>query len=301
VSATLLAALLSLSPMPLQGSASEFRFPTEPIGPRTVALGGAGVASTFDAEASLNPAAAPGAHRASLHRFEGYAGYNGFVVAGAVQVVHRVTVGASLRHFDYGKIIEDDLGPGVDDLDVSENAYSLTVAYRVAAPLTVGVNLGHLTATYFGSTTVATPVSVGALFRVRDGTDVGLAVREVGPSAKNEFFATRYPLPSRVRLGVAQHLRPAGQRVTVLADAEMDLHARSNNSLQLGVEWNLYTGLALRTGYANLTNPDVEHARTGRWSAGAGINLGPAELGLAARFGGDAVGTELFFGLDAFR
>jgi hypothetical protein len=300
MSATILA-LLSLASAPVQSAGSGFRFPTEPIGPRTVALGGAGAASTFDAETALNPAAARGAHRASLHRFEGFAGYNGFVVAGAVEVVHRVTIGASVRHFDYGKIIEDDLGPGVDDLDVSENAYALTLAYQVAPAVTVGVNVGRLVASYFGSSTAATPTSIGALVRLAEGTSVGVAVREAGSSAKNDLFDTRYSLPSRVRLGVAQRLRPAGQQITVLADGELELRARSNNALQLGVEWRPETRLALRGGYANLANPDVEHARTGRWSAGVGVDLGPAELGLATRFGGDAVGTELFLGLDAFK
>ena len=83
----LTATVILLACVTLQEQAAEFRFPTEPIAPGVVSMGGAGLARAGDAEAALNPATLTGARHLSLHRFDGYAGYNGFVLAGALRLI----------------------------------------------------------------------------------------------------------------------------------------------------------------------------------------------------------------------
>lgn len=283
-----------------QSPVAEFRFPTEPIGPEAVALGSTGVASRSDAEAVLNPASLHGAHHLSLHRFDGYAGYNGFVAAGGLRVAKPLTVGVAFRHFDYGKLVEDDLGPGTEDLDANEQAFTLTTVASLPARIRVGAAVSHLIADYFGSITSATVFSLGGIVPYSQEGRVGLAIRSIGGSATNADAGTRYAVPTRLRLGASQRFRVARETFTVALDTEFGLRRHSVADLHVGAEWKPMSALALRGGYESLANPDVAGDRDGRWSAGTAFQIGPAALGIAVRFGGLEGGEELFVGLDAF-
>jgi hypothetical protein len=284
----------------VQGPLSEFRFPTEPIAPAVVALGNAGVARPSDAEAALNPASLVGAHRLSLHRYDGFAGYNGFVLAGGIHLSKPLSVGLAFRHFDYGQLIEDDLGPGTQDLDASEQAFTLTSAASLARRVRVGAAVTYLSADYFGSVTSATVLSVGGIVSYARGGQLGVAFRSLGSDATNADAATRYPVPTRIRVGAIQEFTVARRPLTLAFDTEIRPKRRADPSFHSGAEWKPLPPLAVRAGYENLANSDVAGERIGRWSAGFGVQIGPAMLGLAARFGGREGSDELFVGLDAF-
>jgi hypothetical protein len=284
----------------IQAPVSELRFPTEPIGPAVVALGNSGVASSSDAEAALNPASLAGAHRLSLHRFEGYAGYNGIVLAGGLRISKPLTLGLALRHFDYGKLIEDDLGPGTQDLDAYEQAFTLTTAASLSGRLRLGAAVTHLGADYFGSVTSATVFSFGGIISYSRRGHLGVALRSLGGQATNDDAGTRYPVPTRVRLGAAQQIELAARPLTLAFDAEIRPRRRTDPTFHGGAKWKPVPPVTLRAGYESLVNLDVPGDRIGRWSAGVGVQIGPAVLGIAARFGGTEGGDELFLGLDAF-
>jgi hypothetical protein len=285
----------------LPGQESEFRFPTDPIAPQTVALGGAGVAASSDAEAALNPAALLNAPRVGIHRFDGYAGYNGFGVAGHLGLGSRLAVGLIFRHFDYGNLVEDELASGVGDLDAREETYAIGAAAQVSPGIRVGATLSHLSADYFGSVTSADVISLGTIVSYSSRGSVGLAVRTLGGDARNNDDPTaRYPVPSRVRAGISQGFELGGHDLKLLADGQVNLRGRALPELHVGAEWRPLSRLALRAGAESVVNPDVSDSRDTRFSAGLGIQIGPADLALSSRFGGIEGANELFIGIDAF-
>ena len=296
----LLSLTVPLLVLAVQAPVSEFRFPTEPIAPAAVGLGNTGVARPSDAEAALNPASLAGAHRLSLHRYDGYAGYNGFVLAGGMQLVEPVSVGLAFRHFDYGQLIEDDLGPGTQELDASEQAFTLTTAVALGRETRLGAAVTHMSADYFGSVTSATVLSLGGILAYSSRGRLGLSVRSLGGDATNADAGTHYPVPTRLRLGAAQGFTVGGKPLTLALDTEVSPKRRAEPTFHGGAEWKPLPPLALRAGYENLANSDVAGDRIRRWSAGVGVEIGPAVLGLAARFGGEEGSDELFIGLDAF-
>lgn len=249
----------------------------------------------------MNPALLAGAPRLSLYRYQGYADYDGFVVAGHVEARDRIALGIGFRHFDYGTIIEDDLGSDVDDLGASEQAFSLMAAARVSPRLSLGASVAYLNVDYFGSVTSATVMSVGALVSYSRRGTIGVALRSIGAAARNKDFGTRYPTPSRGRVGIAQGVLLGGRILVLAADAEVRLRDQAAPNFHAGAEWTPMPFLAVRSGIESLGNPDVSNDRQMRWSAGVGITIARVELGLGARFGGENGADELFFGVDAFR
>lgn len=295
------AALLVVTTRGLLAQGTEFRFPTEPIAPQTVALGGAGVAESGDAEAVLNPASLLGSPKLGVHRFDGYAGYNGFGAAGHLRLGSRVALGLSFRHFDYGTLVEDNLGGGVDDLDAREEAYALGAAAKITAGIWVGATVAHLSADYFGSVTSANVASLGAIAAYARRGHLGLALRTLGRDATNsDDPGIRYPVPSRLRIGIAQGMNLGAHDLKLLLDGEIGLHHQTNLSLHGGAEWRPLPRLAIRAGLESAANPDVDGERDTRYSAGVGVRVGPADLALGARFGSVEGANELFIGVDAF-
>lgn len=291
---------LLLTAAVVQTPVAEFRFPTEPIGPKSVALGTTGVAAPRDAEAVLNPASLAGAPRLSLHRFDGYAGYNGFMLAGNFNPARPLVVGLAVRHFDYGKLVEDDLGAGTENLDANEQAVSLTTAAALTRRVQIGAAVSYLAEDYFGSVTSATVWSLGGIVSYARQGHIGLAVRSIGGSATNRDAGTRYPVSTRLRIGASHEFGPRARPLTLSLETEARIRRDADPTVHLGAEWKPLPPLALRGGYESLTNPDTAGDRAGRWSLGLGLQLGPATLGMAARFGATEGGEELFLGLDAF-
>lgn len=280
---------------------TEFKFPLQPISPRAVAVGGAGAAPSRDAEAALNPAALRRAPHLSLRRFEGYAGYGGFLLAGNVDLFGELTAGVSIRRFAWDRLVEDDLGPGTADLDASELAVSAGASASLARSLDVGVSFAWLAADNFGVVTSAPSFSMGAIARYNRRGSLGVAIRTMGPAARTAGGGEHYPLPTRARAGLAQGFALRGSELTVFADVESRFKGRMDPSVHIGAELRPFSALALRGGYESVANPDVAGARDERWSTGVGIRVGPLDLGLAARFGGVPDGYETFIGLDLVR
>lgn len=284
-----------------QGPAAEFRFPGSPIGPQTVALGGVAVALAADAETARNPAGLLAAPHLSVHHFEGFADYSGSVVAASLSLFNRAAIGVSVRRFGWDHVIEDDLGSGTAGLDVSETRLKLTVAALPAPALRVGVAISRMVADNLGSRTVATSLSLGAIVRYARGGTIGLVLQDAGaPAAATDVGAT-YPLPTRLRAGVAQRFELLNSAVVLALDLEQSPHGGSFTELAGGTSVELSRLLVLRAGYSNAENLDVGSGRTGRWSAGLGLVVGDLELGFAFRFGAPTGGYETFVGLDAFR
>lgn len=292
--------MLALTVLLLVQDPAEFRFPLEPLSPPTAAMGNAGAALEQDAEANLNPAGLLGAPRLSLYRYEGYDDYDGFVVASHL-VVAGVAIGMGFRHFDYGTLIEDDLGGDLGDLTASEQAYSLKAATRIARGVSLGASVAHLSEDYFGSVTSATVASLGGLVAYSRRGAFGVALRNLGASATNRDFGTRYPLPTRLRAGLSHELPLGATTLLVASDVEVPLRDRVGADVHLGMDWTPIPFLHVRSGIESLANLDVPGERWTRWAAGVGVTIGRADLGLGARFGGADGPDELFFGVDAFR
>ena len=294
------AGLVSLGHARLSAQQSEFRFPTDPIAPQTVALGGAGVAASADAEAALNPAAMLSAPRLGIHRFDGYAGYNGFSLAGHLPVGKRFAAGLIFRHFDYGTVLEDELA-GVDDLDAREESYAIGAAARITPAVRLGATLAHLSADYFGAVTSANVISVGGTLAYSRRGNLGLSLLNLGHDARNSDDPdARYPVPSRLRVGISQGFNLGDHVFRVLGDGVVGMQGHTESEFHLGLEWRPLPRLALRGGAESVPNPDITGTRDSRFTAGLGFRIGPADLALGSRFGGADGANELFIGIDAF-
>lgn len=284
----------------VQSGVAEFEFPTYPIATRSAGLGRAGVAVPQDAAADLNPAAVFGAVRVSLHRFQGYAGYAGTLLAGQVPIGPRLAVGVSLRRFGWDNVVQDDLGPGTAGLSASQTQAAMTGAIGIGNWLAAGARVSRMSADNLGIVTGATSYSFGALVRYASRGAIGLALRDAGHPARPPGGDVGYPLPTRVRVGVSQGLRVGGHVITVVADAESRRGDFLNPGLHLGLEWRPDPVLALRAGFENVPSAAVPDSRIKHVATGLGLRLGKFELGLAARSAGSGQGYELYLGLDAF-
>ena len=297
----MLAGLLPCAaPLAAQGAVGEFQFPTYPIGPQTVALGGAGVALGRDAEGGLNPASLLNAPRVSIHHFQGYADYSGNLLAASVGLYSRLAVGFSLRHFGWKDVVQDDLGPGAGSLTAGNSEYALTVASAPTPFLQVGVTASRLLTDNLGVRIAATSWSAGLIVRHSERGRAGIALRHAGAPAVNSDRSMRYPLPTRLRVGVAQGMHLKGTPVLLAVDGEVPTPEMSNWSIQAGLEWSPAPALALRGGYESAVNQNTGRYET-RWAAGLGLTLGRFEVGLTKRLGGPPGADELFVGVDVLR
>jgi len=285
----------------LQAPAGEFQFPTYPIGPQPAALGGGGSVLPLDAEASLNPATLAEAPRASLHHFEGYVGYGGTLLAGTLRLHGGHAFGVAVRRFAWDRVIEDDLGPGTADLEVSQTQVSITGAVTLRTHVRLGATVSRLIANNLGVITAGTSYSLGTLILYSALGRAGVALRNEGRGVLPEGGDVRYALPTRLRIGAAQGLSFAGRRLTLVTDFETRLRDSADPSVHFGLEYWILPVVALRSGYENAASVDSPGRREARISGGLGLRLKGLDLGLAARSGSTVLGYELFIGLDAFR
>jgi hypothetical protein len=285
----------------LQAAASEFQFPTYPIGPQRVALGGGGSVLSLDAEAGLNPAALGDGPRASLHRFAGYAGYGGTLLAGVLRAQSGHAVGVAVRRFAWDRVIEDDLGPGTADLEVSQTQVSISGAAKLTSHVRLGATLSRLIANNLGVITAGSSYSIGAIIQASWGGRLGLALRNEGRAVLPISGDVRYPLPTRLRIGAAQGVSFFGRRLTLATDFETRVRESTDPAVHIGAECWLSPVVALRSGYEDAASVDSPGRWESRLSAGLGVRLKVLDLGFAARSGGAIQGYELFLGIDAFR
>src|SRR5437660_6961888 len=188
----------------LQVQAGAFQFPTRPLAPAAMALGGTGAVRAGDASASDNPATLLTAPRATVELYQGFAGYRAAVIAGDVALGDRLAVGIDVRRYGWDHLIEDDLGPDANGLDASQIAMSGSVALRVLRVMGVGLSASRMIVDNFGVRTEATAWSTGMVVRYGPAGAVGGAVRNLGSAARTKASDLGYPLPTRLRGGVAQ-------------------------------------------------------------------------------------------------
>ena len=292
--------LLWAATLAAQTTVGEFQFPTYPLGPQIVGLGGAGAALARDAESGLNPASLLQAPRLSLHHFRGYADYSGDLLAASLGLNGRAAIGFTLRHFGWKDVIQDDLGSGTGGLTAGHSEYSVTVAAAATSFLQVGTAVSRLVTDNIGVRIAATSFSAGAIVHYSGAGHVGVALRHAGGGATNADGSTRYPLPTRVRFGVAQGIRVLASPIMLAADAEVPPRTPHEWTISAGLEWLPSPAVALRAGHESSMNQNTGLRET-RWAAGIGLTLGRFDVGLATRFGGPPGAEELFVGVDALR
>jgi hypothetical protein len=271
-------------------------FPTHPLGPSVVALGGAGAGWSPDAAGSLNPATLFLAPRVSVYHYEGFADYGGDFAAGSVPIRRRFAVGASLRRLGWDHIIEDDLGVPTDGLRTGDAQYTLTLAAALAPRLHLGVAASRLISDNLGVRISATSWSLGALVSYASAGWAGVALLHAGATVRTSTGET-YSLPTVVRLGVHQQVM---RRVNVVMDGVVPPGDTDAWTAHAGVEWRAPVWVVLRAGIESLASAgSVEHDT--RLASGLGLVVGPIEVSLTTRFGGVAGSQEWFVGLDALR
>jgi len=266
-----------------QGStqAPAFDFPDSPLSPRVISMGGAGVAIQGDPEQSLNPGVRDSKFRASLAQFTGFGGYNGLALALGGPIGSRLSFGASVRHFDYGDIIEDDVGPGLDGLGASEDALGLQLAV-VLLPnlLEVGVRSTHQSATYFDATVSANELEVGFATRPWKDTRFGVVLLNLGGPARGED-GQEFPLRRGWRAGGTWVKEAERLSVAVAADYEQR-RMPDIGLIHAGAELG-YRGIFFaRTGIEQ-HEVDLEGNTRVRWTVGSGIRLGRFGVSIAVR------------------
>ena len=292
--------LLWAATLAAQTTVGEFQFPTYPLGPQIVGLGGAGAALARDAESGLNPASLLQAPRLSLHHFRGYADYSGDLLAASLGLNGRVALGFTLRHFGWKDVIQDDLGSGTSGLTAGNSEYSLKVAGAPTAFLQVGTAVSRLVTDNIGVRTAATSFSAGAIVHYSGAGHVGVALRHAGGGATNADGSARYSLPTRLRFGLAQGIRVLRSPVLLAADAEVPPRAPHTWMITVGLEWLPSPAVAFRAGHESSVNQNTG-LRESRWATGIGLTLGRFDVGLATRFGGPPGAGEFFVGVDALR
>jgi hypothetical protein len=273
----------------------ELQFPTYALAPPVVALGGAGAAWSHDAAASANPALLFSAARVSVYHYEGFADYGGDLAAASVRVWGRLALGVSVRRFGWDRVIEDDVGVPTEDLKTGDAQYALTMAVSPTASLQLGATAARLISENLGVRTSAASWSLGAVMAYARSGGVCFALVHAGPAARGTG-AIEYPLPTRLRAGIAQRLGA----FTLLADVEWPPHETRAWTAHAGVEWRAPAVLVPRTGLQSLASPGAVE-RDMRLAGGLGLVIGPLEVSLTTRFGGVAGSQEWFVGLDALR
>ena len=293
-----LASVLALwaAPVAAQELGRNLEFPTYPLGPPVVALGGAGTAWAHDAAGSLNPATLLAAPRVSIYHYEGFADYGGDFAAGSVPLFRRFALGVSLRRFGWDRVIEDDLGVPIGDLSTGDAQYTVTLAAAPVSRVHVGAAVSRFVSDNIGVRIAGTGWSFGGTVQYAEGGHAGLALLHLG-SATSESDGERYELPATLRVGFRQRVPGA---LSLVADGAWPLTAGGAWTGHAGIEWQAPAFVVLRAGIESLASAASVERET-RGAAGLGLIVGPLEVSLTTRFGGIAGSQEWFVGLDALR
>jgi hypothetical protein len=250
----LLLTLLLLSPAARAAGpgSNSFDFLTLDVGPRQTAMGGAGVAVADDLMGSnQNPAAlgrlwrqeASFLHASWLQDVSyNYLGY-------AYPTQTRGTFAGSLLSLDYGSIQGyDQSGNQTNTLSAGDKMATAAYGREIASHLWAGGNLKYIQENLDSVSARTFGVDGGLLYAPPlsgwlSGSSVGLAVKNLGPSAK--FDQESSALPRTIDAGVA--FRPFFEGLTVAFDL-------TNSQAQavtekFGVEYWAKNTVAFRAGY----------------------------------------------------
>lgn len=287
--------LMMLSSAQGPGSVGEFQFPTQPISPQAIALGGTGVASATDA--ILNPALLFGVPRIALQGYQGFSGYKGVLVSGNLPLGRHLAFGVDLRRYGWDNLIQDSLGADVSGLDASQNEITITGAFQPIAAVAVGVAASRMAIGNFGVNTAGLGLAAGISVIYHRRGSFGLAVRNIGRPVSSPNSGVAYPMPTRWRVGAAQGFQWGDVGAT--GTIEIEGGGRPPfESFHGGMEWNWRGLFKLRGGFETVPDFDtgVERSR-GAWSFGVGVVVAHIELAIGTRTGGIPEGLETSLGL----
>ena len=277
----------------------------EPSG-RLAAMGNAGVTTADEASAAYFNPAALGALGRSDAQFTHAAWLADIAFDHAVVAVDLGglgTVMGSATVLQSGDIdvrtVEQPLGTG-EQFDVTSTALALGYGRRITDRFSAGAQVALINESIYRSSLSTVGVSFGVRYEIHDGGPVlGASLANLGPRAAYDgidlsirydadpdaagdnsalpgrLTTDAYSLPTLFRVGVAWPVDVGlDSRVTALADAFQP--SDNTESVSLGGEWVWRETLAVRAGYQNLFQDEVE----------GGLTLGG---GLAAQFAGTGV------------
>jgi len=215
---------------------------------------------------------------------------------------------ASVTSLNSGEIdvrtVEQPLGTG-ERYTVSDLAVGVGYGREISDRFSVGVQVSFLQETIWHSSMSAFFLNVGTLYRISEnGLHIGASISNFGTRAKFDgtdlrvlydqnpdrfgdnaslpagLWTDDFPLPILFRVGIGMPIvidEKSTARVAIDAFHPSD----NTESISIGGEWMFMRTLALRAGYQNLFQQDVE----------AGLTLG---AGL--RYEGDAYGISFDYG-----
>jgi len=262
------------------------------IGPRSIAMGGAFVATANDVSSLYwNPAGAARMNKsgALFAHSKWFADIN-YNWAGAVINLDDAGVfGISVTNLDYGDMELTTLSePGGTGGTFSANdmAIAITYAKNLTDRFSIGGSVKYISQNIWNSSASTIAVDLGVLFHSDVyGLRIGAAITNLGGDMQisgsdlnvqhdidqtiygnnDQILATlntdKWPLPLTFKIGVAMDvLNMTDHRITVGIDA---LHPSDNKeSLNIGMEYEIFNMVALRTGYKSMFLENSEEGLT---------------------------------------
>jgi len=282
-------------------------FLTMSVGPRATSMGGAFVATANDVTAlHWNPAGISRAEKSSaLFTYNQWFADIKYNWAGSmINLGGSGTIGFSLGYLDYGSIevttLQEPEGTG-ESFTPKDMVLALTYAYNLTDRFSVGGNIKYVNQKIWNSSASAVAMDLGVLFISEIyGLRIGATISNFGTDMKmdgkdlyvqydlnsqqygnNDQILAKlntdsYPLPLTFRVGLAiDPVKLENHRLTLGMDM---LHPNDNaESINIGMEYQFYNFVSLRSGYKALLLNNSEEGLT----LGFGLNydISPA-LGL---------------------
>ncbi len=262
------------------------------IGPRSIAMGGAFIATADDVSSLYwNPAGAARMNKsgALFSHSKWFAGID-YNWAGAVINMDDAGVfGVSVTNLDYGDMeittLREYEGTG-GTFTANDMSIALTYAKNLTDRFSIGGSVKYISQNIWNSSASAFAVDLGVLFHSDIyGLRIGASITNLGSDMQlsgtdfnvqhdvdptvygnnNQILASlntdKYPLPLTFKIGVAMDIIDMqDHKLTVAMDA---LHPSDNKeSMNVGTEYLLFNMVALRGGYKSLFLDNTEEGLT---------------------------------------
>jgi opacity protein-like surface antigen len=268
------------------------------VGPRSISMGGAFIATADDATSLYwNPAGAArtGNNSALFAHSQWFADIN-FNWAGAViQLENMGAVGLSINYLDYGRMevttLREPDGTG-ELFSAHDFSVGLSYSHNLTDRFSIGGTIKYIGQAIWNSSAAAVAVDIGTLF-ISDiyGLRIGAAISNFGTDMRidgkdllvlydinREIYGNNdqimaslntndFPLPLTFKVGLAMDvLNTPNHKITLAVDA---LHPNDNaESINIGGEYIFANMFSFRGGYKSLFLDNSEEGFT----LGVGIN-----------------------------
>jgi len=262
------------------------------IGPRAIAMGGAFVATADDVTSIYwNPAGASRMNKSgALFAHSKWFADIDYNWAGAVINMDDAGIfGISVVNLDYGDMELTTLGePGGTGGTFSANDMSIAITYakNLTDQFSIGGSVKYISQNIWNSSASAIAFDLGVLFHSDFyGLRIGAAITNLGGDMQisgsdlnvqhdidpniygnnDQILATldtdKWPLPLTFKIGLAMDVfEVEDHRITLAADA---LHPSDNKeSMNIGMEYEVFNMVALRAGYKSLLLENSEEGLT---------------------------------------